>query len=109
VLARVLNPKPQHDLREKSGPSRGVKQQLVETGLEEMIVREQVANSPVDVGASLTKRRPAAGRIPVLQCHSNAVGRSAGRRIKDVRSNRAHALNNFLNLNRVIRRCSRAA
>ena len=109
MLARVLNPKSQHDLREKSGPSRGVKEQLVETGLEDMTVREQVANSPVDIGASLTKRRPAAGRIPVLQRHRNAVGRPAGGRIEDMRGNRAHALSNFLNLNRVIRRCSRAA
>ena len=74
-----------------------------------MIVREQITNSPVYIGASLTERRPAAGRIPVLQCDSNAGGRPAGGRIKDMRGDRTHAFNSFLSLNRVIRRCSRAA
>src|SRR5215831_14838987 len=106
VLAWVLNPKPQHDLGEKSGPTGSVKEQLVEPGLEDMIVREKIANSPVDIGASLTERRPAAGRIPILQGHRNAGGRPAGGRIENMRRNRAHSLSNFLNLNRVIRRCS---
>jgi len=109
MLVRVLDPKPEHDLGEESRLSRGVKEQLVKAGLEYMIVGEQVANSSVDIGASLTKRRPAARRIPILQFHSNAGGRTAGGRIEDMRGNRAHALNSFLNLNRVIRCCSWAA
>jgi len=74
-----------------------------------MIVGEQVANSPVDIGAPSTKRHPAAGRIAILQRHRNAVGRPSGGRIEDMRGNRAHSLSNLLNLNSVIKRCSSAA
>ena len=109
MLTRVFNPKPEYDLGEKSRLSRGVKEQLVKARLKDMIVREQVANSPVDIGASPTKWHPATGWIPILQCHRNAGGGPAGGRIEDMRGDRAHALSSFLNLNRAIRCCSWAA
>jgi hypothetical protein len=108
VLVRVFDPKPEHNLGEKSGLDRGVKEQLVETRLEYVILGQQVANSTVGIGAPLTKRRPA-GRTPIFQRNGNAGGWPADGRIKDMGGNRTHSLSNLLNLRRVIRRCCSAA